>query len=299
MSGWYLVAFERDFKGELTPVAVGNRNFVLIRRADRICAFDATCPHRGANLACGGTLRDRSIVCPFHGYAIRLGNQGADRFFVREYPTLCVGGMIFVRTSDNRDNGWAEFAAEIEGTHFIVNGFEMPVDAPPEMVIDNAFDQRHFESVHGVRASRFSFSTSPHGALVVEGMVDVPFRDPRTQQFTVQPVPYLARIFSPGLAAVELRGPNPYTVITGATPRAKGGCTIRLNLAFPKAVWKDAPGPEISMPLLDYSRRGLEADRTIWENISPSIVPQWLPEDNASLQFLEFCKAHQDATDRA
>jgi hypothetical protein len=299
MYGWYLVAFERDVRDELTPASIGSRNFVLVRRAARICAFDATCPHRGANLACGGALRGSSIICPFHGYAVGLGDQSANRFFVRECSTMCVGGMIFVRTSDSRDNGWAEFIAEIERTHFIVNGFEMPVDAPPEMVIDNAFDQRHFESVHGVRASRFLFSTSQQGALVVNGMVDVPFRDPCTRQFTVLPVPYLARIFSPGLAAVELQGPNPYTVITGATPRAKGGCTIRLNLAFPKTVWKDAPGREISMPLLDYSRRGLEADRTIWENISPSMVPQWLPEDNASLQFLEFCKAHQDATDRA
>ena len=299
MDGWYLVAFEREIAAELTPATIGARNLVLARQAERICAFDAHCPHRGANLACGGTLRDGSIICPFHGYAIGLGSARSNQFFVREHPTMCVSGMIFVRTSDKRDNGWMEFAGEIERTHFVINGFEMPVSASPEVVIDNAFDQRHFESVHGVRASRFSLSTSKQGALVVDGLVDVPVRDPGTRQFTLLPVSYRARIFSPGLAAVELQGPNPYTVITGATPRAKGGCIIRLNLAFSKTIWKDAPGSDITAPLLDYSRRGLEADRTIWENISPSVVPEWLPEDSASLQFIEFCKAHQDATGRA
>ena len=289
MKGWYLLAFEHNVDRDLTPACVGDRRLVLVRQDGRLRVFDATCPHRGAHLAYGGRLCDDVIVCPFHGYSIRMGDDDGRQFSVREYTVSTIGGMVFVRLSEEHDNGWIDHLEDLERTHFIVNGFEMPVRAPMETVIENAFDQRHFHSVHGIRTDAFMVRTSEHGALIVESTFYVP-----TRRGSVEPAPYRAFVVSPGLVAVELRGPSPYTVITGATETPAGGCVIRLSLAFPKAGSTTPPPAAACERLLEHSRRGLEEDRVVWENLSTSIQPRWMPEDRPSQQFLEFCQKHRE-----
>jgi hypothetical protein len=257
-------------------------------------AVDAICPHRGAHLGHGGRLHDDSIVCPFHGYQIRIGQPSNGQFFVCEHEASSIAGLIFVRTSGDRDNGCMQFLREVCARYHIVNGFQMPVQAAMEMVIDNACDQRHFHSVHGVRTGSFEVSGTAEGALLVDGEMHLPVREAGTGRFVETPAPFRALIFSPGLAAVELGGATPYMVITGATAAPLGGCIVRLTLAFPRTSWITAPPATVYEPLLEYSRRGLEMDRVIWENISPSVEPRWTPEDHASLRFLSFCEAHRD-----
>jgi hypothetical protein len=200
--------------------------------------------------------------------------------------------MVFVRYSPEHDNGWVEYLEDLNAQHFVVNGFEMPVRAPMEIVIDNAFDQAHFHAIHRVRAEHFAVSRSAQGALIIEGVMHVP--DARKGRGTTMPAAYRGFIVSPGLAAVELRAIPPYTVITGATDLPTGGCVIRISLAFPKAEWTTPPPPSVYEPLLQHSHRGLEADRTVWENLSTSSQPRWMPQDYPSQEFLEFCNLHRD-----
>jgi 3-ketosteroid 9alpha-monooxygenase subunit A len=294
MKGWYLVAFERDLVTDLTPASIGHHTLVIVRQNGRFRAFDATCPHRGAHLAHGGRLCEDAIICPFHGHTIRLGNDEAELFSVTEHPTASMGGMVFVRPSPAHDNGWSGFLDNFVSHHFIINGFEMSVGAPMQTVIDNAFDMRHFQSVHRVGTDDFAVWTNDHGALIVESMMHVPSFEPNAAPGATSSVPYRAYVASPGLVAVELGGPTPYSVVTGATDMPTGGCMIRLSLAFPIAAWKTAPTGAVYGPLLEHSRRGLNSDRMIWEKLSTSIQPRWTPDDHASLRFLEFCKAHQD-----
>ena len=56
--------------------------------------------------------------------------------------------------------------------------FEMSVGTPMQTVIDNAFDKRHFQSVHGVGTDDFAVWTNDHGALIVESMMHVPSFEP-------------------------------------------------------------------------------------------------------------------------
>jgi hypothetical protein len=109
----------------------------------------------------------------------------------------------------------------------------------------------------------------------------------------VVPAPYHALVPSPGIAAVALGGPVEYTVITGATDASTlGTCVIRLSVAFPRSTWRTAPPPAVYEPLLAHSRRGLEEDRAVWESLAPTVEPHWMPEDQPSLRFLEFCREH-------
>ena len=292
--GWYQVAFERETSDELTAATLGDKRLVLVRRDGELHAYDATCPHRGAHLAYGGRRQGQVIICPFHAYRIHLGIDHDHHFSVPEYPVATIGGMVFVRIAPGHDNGWVRYLKELDRTHFIVNGFEMCVRAPMETVIENAFDQRHFRAVHGLRTDKFLVGTSDSGALVVDSTFYVPTGSAGGGE-SVSPARYRATVASPGVAAVELRGPMPYTIVTGATDTATPGeCVIRLSVAYPRSVWRTAPTAAVYEPLLQHSRRGLEEDRLVWENLALPSAPRWMPEDEPARVFHRFCAAHTD-----
>jgi 3-ketosteroid 9alpha-monooxygenase subunit A len=287
LSGWYVVAFEHELERALTPVSVAGRRLMLVARDGRLRAFDATCPRRGAHLPLGGRLDGDHVVCPFHGYRVRLGCGGHGPFAVAEHPVLARCGMVFVQLGEEVDHGWAAYLEELEHDQHMIDGFALRVRAPMEAVIENAFDRRHFDSVHGIHTDAFAVFANEDGALEVESIFYVPP--------AMTPAPYRALVASPGIAAVTLGGPFEYTVITGATDDVEGReCTIRLSVAFPRAQWPDRPPPQVYEPLLEHSRRGLEEDCAMWENLD-SVLPRWTPEDASSLRFLAFCSRHRAA----
>jgi nitrite reductase/ring-hydroxylating ferredoxin subunit len=286
--GWYQVAFERDLTADLTPTCVGARRLILARTEAGFRAFDADCPHRGAHLGFGGRLVDGTVQCPFHGYRIRLGCHSPAELAVAEYPLLLAGGMVFVRLSEGHDHGWPAYVQDLVERHHMISGFEMTVRTRAETVIDNAFDRRHFETVHAVQTEDFEIQSGLDGELIAESTFFIPSaRDGRAE---LTPTPYKAVVISPGVAMVELRGAIPYTVVTGATDDPDNGCVIRLTLALPRSHFPGGPPPAFYESLLKYSRRGLEQDRAVWENLSPSVRPRWTAEDGSSLSFLQFCE---------
>src|ERR1700712_4181565 len=115
--GWYQIAFERELRDPLTLVRIGELPLVVVRRPHSVRVFAAVCPHRGANLA-DGRLQDDQIICPFHGYAIGLGESCPGELKVPEYPSLSLGGMIFVLLSAQHDNEFAQVLWELDRSHY-------------------------------------------------------------------------------------------------------------------------------------------------------------------------------------
>src|SRR5947208_6660406 len=68
--GWFQVAYPGDVeRGEVRPLTFWDRELVLWRdMAGEFHLHDAFCPHLGAHLAIGGTVRDVELQCPFHGW---------------------------------------------------------------------------------------------------------------------------------------------------------------------------------------------------------------------------------------
>lgn len=284
--GWYQVAFEQDNGQDLTPVAVGATRLMLVRAAGGLRAFSADCPHRGAHLALGGKLCEGHVVCPFHGYEIGLGKESKQGFQVREYPTLMMGGMVFVRLSLTHENGLTTLLKELSANHNFVPGFEMNVRTSMEVVIENGFDQRHFVAVHGIGTDQFLVHKGQAGDLIVRSN----FRTGGRDQGRLPMVPYIANTISPGLIIVQLKGNNPYTIITGATNRPDGGCVIRLTLVLLKSLYGTPPHEEFCRSLLTHSRRGLEEDRRMWENLSLTSPQLLTSQDAPVLEFQKFCE---------
>ncbi len=289
--GWYQVAFERDLTSAVTAVAVGSRQLVLVRGPDGVRGVNAFCPHRGAHLGFGGQVEDGTIVCPFHGYRVGIGHVSTDGFCVRSYPTLAVGGLVFVRVSSAEDNGFAGTMAGLDARRYFVPGFALHVRAPAELVIENAFDRPHFRVVHGIGTDgRFETRPGEHGELTATGVFAVP--EGRWQRADGADVPrrvqFSARAFSPGLVICDLDGSPPYGVLTAATPTADGDCVVRVSLVMP-ADGSRPPSAKLCEHLLQQSRAGLDKDRLIWEHMWFSAPCQYGARDATVVAFRQFC----------
>lgn len=292
--GWYQLAFANDVHSELVAANLGTKRFMLVRQDGQIRAYDADCPHRGAHLARGGCLQGADIVCPFHGYKVGLGQSSSRSLKVREYPTLTMGGLVLVRLSGRGADTLPTILRELCRDHVLIEGFKMRVRAPMEFVIENGFDRAHFDAVHGIRAGRLDVSSGPGDTLQVRARFSIPSVGKfDAGENAYSKVDYLARVISPGLAIVTLGEPNPYTIITGATDRGDGTCNIYLTLALPRQYYGDEPGEERYRYLLEYSKRGLEQDRAVWENLRHDIRPQWLDDDEPVRRFYAFCAEHR------
>jgi 3-ketosteroid 9alpha-monooxygenase subunit A len=294
LGGWYLAAYERELSGELTPVSIHGMPLVIVNDGERLRAFDSVCPHRGANLAYGGELVDGAIICPFHANRVNLGLEEGRRYCVREFPLLGYGGLLFVRLSDEFENGLEAFLDGLAEGHFFVPGFGMTVTAPAPIVIENAFDESHFRPVHGVsNEPEFTIRPSEHGEFAVEGVFEVPpsvwQRSGNGEANTVT-APFVARAFSPHLVISELGGSHPYVVITGATPLDKHQTRVRVSLAVPPEADGAPPDAELCRYLLRQAESGIATDATIWEHLSFDMEPSLSPQDTAVVEFERFCE---------
>lgn len=271
-NGWHQVAFKRDVTAPVTALDCSRPMFAL-RTRNGLRIFDATCPHRGANLGVNGKPDgDGAIICPFHGRRIGLGAP-CDGGFVREHETLEIGGLVLVRV-DGRDNGLRAVLSEMDRNHFFIAGFALTVNAGPELVIENAFDEAHFQPVHDVcNEPVFTKCASVAGEHAVSGTFMLPASPWQETGGAIVSVPYTARAFSAGIVVSHMGGRHPYHVITCATSRANGGSTIRLSIALPGDAEGRAPDTEKCQYLLRQMRAGLEKDITIWSSLCADPIP--------------------------
>lgn len=296
-NGWHQVAFTRDLEDEVSPAWIGDLPLVLVRTPSGVAAFDAVCPHRGANLGYGGTFDRGSIVCPFHGHRIALGTDGTrNRYCVRAYTTLEVGGCVFVLLADEHEKGLSEFMEALATTHVFAPGFTLEARVPPQYVIENAFDADHFRVVHGLeRTPRLQLERGDRGEMIVEGVFETsgstPWHDAPAAPGEAARSRFCAHVFSPTLVASELGDPGrAHVVITAATPNPDGSSTIRLSLAV-RSSGDGEVDAGVARALLFGSRTAFEQDMEVWEHLVTDATPNFTPGDALVVQYQEFCRA--------
>lgn len=296
-SGWHLLAFERELFEQITPLAVGRRPLIAVRQGPMLRVYDATCPHRGANLGHGGKLVRNHVVCPFHGKGIHLGERANGRLCVREHEVQRFGEAVFVRLSDNPgdDRGFAEAMAAIAEDRHVVDGFVTPVRVPPELVTENAFDVDHFSSVHGVpKVVDMRLERGSDGQLGIEGAFETE-APPWAKQEGVVRTRFWARAFSPTLVVTELGSDeHSHVVITGATPTQRG-CTARVAYGVRPDPTTGTPSTKVLEALIDGGRRAFRQDITVWEHLDLDATPQFDQRDEPIEAFQMFCSEFSDA----
>jgi 3-ketosteroid 9alpha-monooxygenase subunit A len=283
------VAFKSEVREGLSASRIGSRRLALLRTGGVIRAFNGDCPHRGADLGSGGTLVDGAIRCPFHGYSIVIEPGKRARFRAEEYRVLIVGELVFARLSEAFDNGWEEILEELTRAFAIVPALRMRARVDMPIVIENAFDRRHFFAVHGVRTEEFEVGRDERGGLRVSSRFTVPDRSASNEApLTARTASYDAVAISPGLVLVQLGGANPYGAITGAIDTGDGYCDIRLAFALPKETFGDEPDPAQYQELLAHTEHGLEEDCRVWESLAAGVSPDWTEDDWPIIEFRRY-----------
>ncbi|MBS1630121.1 MAG: Rieske 2Fe-2S domain-containing protein [Bacteroidetes bacterium] len=78
---------------------LGEKRICLLRRAGRVLAFSANCPHAGGRL-CEGWIDARGrVVCPVHHYRFDPANgynASGEGYKLKTFPAKDVEGSIFV-----------------------------------------------------------------------------------------------------------------------------------------------------------------------------------------------------------
>lgn len=294
-TGWHQLAFERELSSDITATSVGRVPLILVKTPNGFRTFDAVCPHRGAHLAFGGRLEGEAIVCPFHGRPIGLGQCSREDYRVREYRTLAVSGLIFVLMSERHENGFGDFMRGLDESHYFVPGFTLHTRALPEVVMENAFDSRHFKYVHGLKDEpELRLRPGAGGELAIEA--DFLTNNPNVWQAgredgSMVNTRFFARVFSPGVCVTELGDEsNPYVLVTAATPTSEGKCIIRVSVAAAAGPGGAAPSEQMIRALLRDSKISFEQDLVIWENLSTKSPIRFAKDDGLMITYHKFCR---------
>lgn len=148
---WVLLGFKDKLAARgISQAQVHDTKLAVFRTADddrelRV-ALDA-CPHRGASLSCGGAVRGRCVVCPYHSRAI--GDAAyPERFF--DYAVQ--DGLVWLDYASNLltqhhpPPAYPEHADQGLRTF----GYTKTLAVNPVLMAENTLDWQHLASVHRV-----------------------------------------------------------------------------------------------------------------------------------------------------
>jgi phenylpropionate dioxygenase-like ring-hydroxylating dioxygenase large terminal subunit len=158
LEGWYWVMGSAELAvKKAKPADFLGKNLVVYRGEDgTVRALDAYCPHMGAHLA-EGTVEGNGIRCLFHGW--KFGEDGQCQDIpclskmiqvetLARYPVREAYGMIWVWVGAASPGEFPE-VPEYQGqpVDFML-GNRFVKDCHPNIVMINAIDAQHFNTVH-------------------------------------------------------------------------------------------------------------------------------------------------------
>jgi nitrite reductase [NAD(P)H] small subunit len=87
-------------------VTIGARELAIFNLGDRFLVVDGHCPHKGGPL-CDGIVAGDTVVCPLHGWKIRLASGHVERpagiaACVHTYETKVEDGIVMLRLEDGQ-----------------------------------------------------------------------------------------------------------------------------------------------------------------------------------------------------
>jgi phenylpropionate dioxygenase-like ring-hydroxylating dioxygenase large terminal subunit len=157
IEGWYWVIPSHNLRvGEVKPVTILGRKLVIYRGKDkRAVTLDAYCPHMGAHLA-GGKVEGNELRCFFHHWKFDSEGICVDIPCLNEplpiklktWPTAEKYGMIWVWTGEIPQQPIPFIPEWEEKDCDITFGPRLLLKCHPNVVMINAIDAQHFNTVH-------------------------------------------------------------------------------------------------------------------------------------------------------
>ena len=164
--GWYAVAYGSELKaGDVKALQYFGKELVLFRtESGQARLLDAYCPHLGAHLGHGGSVKGESISCPFHGWEFDGAGKCTDIPYAKRMPPSIDGkqavGSYAVEETNQMIWAWyhpqhlaplfeMETVAEMHSDEWLpIETFEWTINTIPQETAENAVDIAHFVTVH-------------------------------------------------------------------------------------------------------------------------------------------------------
>ncbi|MDB9313968.1 aromatic ring-hydroxylating dioxygenase subunit alpha [Spirulina sp. CS-785/01] len=157
IAGWYWVFPSRQLKaGQVKPVTLLGRDLAIYRTPTRTpVAVDAYCPHMGAHLA-EGRVEGEGLRCFFHNWKYDTTGECVDipclghslPVKLKTWPTVDAYGMLWVWVGDSPPQDLPN-VPELAGQEYdVVLGSQFEKNCHPNVVLINAIDAHHFNTVH-------------------------------------------------------------------------------------------------------------------------------------------------------
>jgi len=159
VEGWYWALRSDELRrGEVKPVKLAGRELVIFRGEDGVpVCLDAYCPHMGAHLA-EGKVDGNGLRCFFHHWKFSAGGECVDvpcrdkpvNAAVTAWPVGEKYGLLWVWTGASARRP-LPFIPELESSDVDASlGNNFVKACHPSVVMINAIDAQHFNSVHAL-----------------------------------------------------------------------------------------------------------------------------------------------------
>lgn len=166
-NGWFVLAESRDIKpGQIKHVSALGTEFAVFRgeESEKIFVTDAYCPHLGANITVGGSIRGDCVTCPFHEWSFD-GNTGKcmDIPYAEKIPESAklstktymeANGLIYVWFhSDNIEPTWFppvldQLSPSAPKSWVYQGRNEYEISSHIQDIPENGADVAHLNAVH-------------------------------------------------------------------------------------------------------------------------------------------------------
>ncbi|MEJ5256538.1 MAG: Rieske 2Fe-2S domain-containing protein [Acidimicrobiales bacterium] len=293
--GWFQVAWDHELApGQVLPRYYFARHLVLWRdERGSVHLQDAFCPHLGAHLGHGGSVKGTDIECPFHGWTfdgegrntcIPYSERTNAKARIRTYPTIVRNGLIMAwyHPDESVPPQWEipelpEFNA--------TEGFSEPVcrrytvHAAWQELAENGADSAHFRYVHntevvpeieeyraeGPHAIMRSSQKFPTPRGVVEGRIDVDN-------------------WGPGFAITRFSGIVDTFLMGCNTPIDEETCELHFTFTV-RNLGDDGSTSSVGEAFVNEVHKQVIEDGPIWENKAHLVRPALADTDGPFMKF--------------
>jgi phenylpropionate dioxygenase-like ring-hydroxylating dioxygenase large terminal subunit len=192
VQGWYWALASRKLsRGKVKPVTLLGRKLAVYRGHDGVTrAVDAYCPHMGAHLA-EGRVDGQALRCFFHDWKFDASGicveapslKSPPKACIRTWPTEEKYGLIWIWTGQGEPKEAIPFVPELEDCEVDAShGHRFEKNCHPNVVMINAIDAHHFNTVHNLPVELLfkSEKVNPN-AMTFSNTTKIPDKGPFTR----------------------------------------------------------------------------------------------------------------------
>lgn len=313
--GWYAVSLSEELAtGDVKPIVYFEEDMVLFRtESGQAKVLDAMCPHLGAHIGHGGTVKGESVACPFHGWeyngdgictdvpyaenmppAVRDGKQ-----VIHAYPVVELNGVI-----------WAWYHPEKSAPLFDLD--EVPeladrenwseptihewiVNAPSQEMGENAVDKAHFEFVHSIKGMpRSDITTDGHRRSTVMDVHSASYNEDGSQNEEELMERTITTLnIGPGFTLQSFIGITDIRMLGTVTPIDRDTTLLRFITIIGRDI--SEAGELIAQAMLDNLCNQVEQDIPIWNHKSYRANPMLCDGDGPIALYRKWFSQFYDA----